>query len=134
MSNRRHRSTVDVLAHAAKEAHVLHDTASINANLGDLESVETAQIDPRQVRRDVQDLFGRIGMAPDTASERGVDVARRRRAYGERRRFMWLFAAPTYDCKPETHAAPEILTHAVLGPQPRGVGPSVRVPTSLDAA
>jgi hypothetical protein len=116
-SNRRHRSKVDVLAHAAKEANVLHVAAIINEDFGDLNSVEAGQIDPGKIRCDVKDLLRRIGVAADTACRRCGDVARGRRAYGHRRlrRSMRPLAAPAYDRERQTRAAPQILTHAVLG-------------------
>ena len=40
VSNRRDRSLVNVLAHAAEEAHDLHIAAVINEDFGDLDSVE----------------------------------------------------------------------------------------------
>jgi hypothetical protein len=46
LSNRRHRSKIDVLAHAAKEADVLHGAPTINEDLGDFKPVEAGQIDP----------------------------------------------------------------------------------------
>jgi hypothetical protein len=117
MPDCRHRSKVDVLAHAAKEADVLHRAPIINEDLGDLKSMEAGQIDPRKVGRHVQDLLRHLRVAADTASRRGVEVARRRRANGDGRlrRFVCLLAAPGYDCERETHAAPQNLTHAVLG-------------------
>ena len=117
MSNRGHRSEVDILTHAAKEAHLLHVAAIVNEDFGDLESVEAGQIDPGKVRRNVQDLRRLIGVAADTARGRSVDVARGRGACGGRRPrcLMRLLAAPARDCDRETHAAPHIQTHAVLG-------------------
>jgi hypothetical protein len=80
---------------------------------------------PGKVRRDLNDLLRHIGVAADAASGRGVDVARGRRACRDRR-LRWVYAPArntrAYDCERETHAAPQILTHAVLGHRTPVVG------------
>ena len=119
LSNRRHHSRVNILAHAAQEAGVLHVAAFIYENLDNRNSVEISDLQRAEVWRGVKELPRLIGVAPDTASGRGIDVAGGRRARGDRPLgwFLCPLTARGSECQPEPHAAPQIRTHVVFGHQ-----------------
>ena len=68
-SNRRHRSKVDLLAHAAKDAYVLHVAPTINEDLGDLESVEAATSMPERSGATSKTFFGTCVWQPTRQAE-----------------------------------------------------------------
>jgi hypothetical protein len=78
-------SDIDVLAHAAEETDVLHGPSIINENPRDLEPAELDSMQPRQIRRDVNNLARHIRVAADKAGSTSINLASRGRAFGHRR-------------------------------------------------
>ena len=135
LSDGRHRSGINVLAHAAQEASFLYSAATIDENLHDLYAAQTGDIESGEIRRDVHDLRRHVSVAADTASGRGVNVAIGRGSRGERRRtcgdrrVCWCLgplAASASHCHREPQGAPDILMHGTLGHQMPVVGRTSR--------
>ena len=122
MSNRLHRSNVNVVAHAAKKTDVPHLTAHINEDFGDREPVEVDEIDPGKVRLDVKHLPRLIDVAADAARLRGDDVAGGGDGRGglRLRRFTDLLAGPAGDRQREANNTPWTRCHVVLDTEEPG--------------
>jgi hypothetical protein len=108
LSDRRDRSLVDILTHAAEEADAPHLTAGINEYFSERDSAKPGELDAGQIRLHVNHLRRRLGVAADTAGARGIDVASRRNAHGKRgiRWRLPLLAAAADHGYRETDAAP----------------------------
>ena len=117
-SNCRDGSLVHVLAHAAEDARGLHVAAVIDEDFSERHAMEASQVDAGKIRRHVNDLLRRVGVAADTACAKGFDVACRRSAQGHQRiRGLGRLLAATasdFDCDDETQAAGKTLFHAAL--------------------